>query len=104
MLGCISQAFLEGTNMETRSKIMATFVGVVAALTAANASAATYTTGRGTTMEERTVVHSRPLDECSAALNRNWNRLAQLQNKEDQLRKPPVAETASADVAETAHK
>jgi hypothetical protein len=102
--GFISQAFLEGTNMETRSKITATFVGLVGVFAAASVSAATYTAGRGTTMDERTVVHSRPLDECSAALNRNWNRLAQLQNKEDQLRKPPVAETASADVTEMAHK
>jgi len=90
--------------METRSKIMATFVGAVAVLSAANAVAGTYTAGRGTTMDERTVVHSRPLDECSAALNRNWNRLAQLQNKEDQLRKPSVGEAVSRDVTEMAHK
>jgi hypothetical protein len=90
--------------METRRKIRAIFVGVVGFFAAANAGAATYTAGRGTGSDESTVVHSRPLDECSAALNRNWNRLSQLQNKEDQLRKPPVAETASRDVTEMAHK
>ena len=90
--------------MTTKETVLAFFVGVFGVLTAGNAFAAKYTAGRGTTTDERTVVHSRPLEECSAALNRNWNRLAQLQNKEDQLRKPPVAETAIADVTDMAHK
>jgi hypothetical protein len=86
--------------METRKKIMAVFAGVVGILTAASAFADTYTGGRGTTSNQGTIVHSRALDECSADLNRNWSRLAQLQNKEDQLRKPLVAESASAEAAE----
>ena len=90
--------------MDTRKKLVAILVGAVGVMTAACAAAGTSAFGRATIADEGTVVHSRPLDECSAALDRNWNKLAQLQKTEDQLPKPPVTEGASAYLTEMAHR